>query len=171
MAGFRRGMYLRPVNTVKHVIDQQDGIAIAAKSPTDIIRGKEQPVLANRAEVNVGAHVKSFFLNVQIAASSTAALANLYFIIYGNPGNNIGAGSIPAANAVGVSDFKKQVFHQEMLMTEKNTTAFARTMFRGVIKIPRKFQRIGFEDAITISFFAPGVTFDVCWQAIYKEIR
>ncbi len=163
--------YLHPVNTVKHVIDQQDGIVLATKSTTDIIRGVEQPALSARDAVNVGAHVRSFFLNVQVAASSTAALANIYFIIYGNPNNSIGAGSIPAANAVGISDFKKMVFHQEMIMTEKNTTAFARTMFRGVIKMPKKFQRIGFNDAISIQFFAPGVNFDVCWQAIYKEIR
>ncbi len=92
-------------------------------------------------------------------------------MIYKNPGNNVIAANIPDANVVGTSDFKKNVFHQEMTMTEKNTTAFPRTMFKGVIRIPRHMQRIGQDDVIIIQFFSPGVTYDVCTQCIYKEIR
>ena len=90
-------------------------------------------------------------------------------MIFGNPGGNIT--TVPDANVVGNSDFRKMVFHQEMIMTEKNTTAMARTLFRGVIRVPRKFARIGAKDKISIAFFAPGVNFDLCFQCIYKEIR
>ncbi len=92
-------------------------------------------------------------------------------MVYGNPGNNIPFSNIPNPNVVGTSDFKKMVFHQEMIMTEKNTTAFPRTLFRGVIKVPRKFQRIGTNDNIKLAFFSPGVNYDLCFQCIYKEIR
>jgi len=130
----RQGMakYLHPVNTVKHVIDRQIGIVATVVDKTDLVIGNENPATANDNEVNIGAHVRSFFLNVQVAATGTAALANIYMMVYGNPGGNIGTANIPNANVVGTSDFRKQVFHQEMIMTEKNTTAFPRTLFRGI---------------------------------------
>ncbi len=167
----RNSQYLHPVNTVKHVVDRQRGIIAATPDKNDIVIGNANPATGNDSEVNIGAHVKSVFLNVQVAATSTAALANIYMMIYGNPGANIADSNVPNANVVGASDFRKMVFHQEMIMTEKNTTAFPRTLFRGVIKIPRKFARIGVNDRISLQFFSPGVSYDLCFQCIYKEIR
>ncbi len=119
----------------------------------------------------VGSKINGVFLNLQVAATGTASIANVYMMIYSNPGNNITIGNTPNANAVGTSDFKKQVFHQEMQMTEKNTTAIPRTLFKGVLKLPKKFLRQGQNDTLNIALFAPGVTFDYCLQCIYKEIR
>ncbi len=134
-----------------------------------MVKAVDNPVLAtNPEQVTVGSHVKSLFLNVQVAATATGALANVYMMIFLNPGNNL---AIPQANLIGVSDQKKQVIHQEMIMTEKNTTAIPRTLFRGVIKIPRKAHRMGQDDTIIISLLSPGVTYDYCYQVIYKEIR
>ncbi len=169
--GFRRGLNLRPINSQKHVIDVQAGIVANTNTAQTLIEAADNPVLANVTDVATAAVVRSFFLNVQVAATGTAALANIYFYIMKNPGNAIPFASFPDANAVGSSDVKKLIFHQEMIMTEKNTTAIARTMFRGVIKIPRHMQRMGQDDEIDIIFFAPGVNFDVCTQAIYKEFK
>ncbi len=168
----RRRNYLRPVNTLKHVIDNQGGLIGGTQAFVDIVTGKDNPVFASNPEAcSIGSHVRSIFLNIQVAATGTASLANVYFYIYGNPGGNIGTGQVPNGNVVGTSEFRKMVFHQEMMMTEKNTTAFPRTLFRGVIKIPRKFNRIGADDKITIALFSPGVNYDYCFQCIYKEIR
>ncbi len=170
---FRRQMsnYLHPVNTVKHVVDFQGGVVAAAKTTVILIQGVEQPTLAGTAGVNPGAHVRSIFLNIQVAATGTAALANIYMMVYRNVSNAVIAGNIPNANVVGSSDMKKSVFHQEMTMTEKNTTAISRTLFKGVLKIPKHMARIGFDDTINVQLFAPGINFDVCIQCIYKEIR
>ncbi len=164
---FRRDLH--PVNSIKHVRDAQGGLVAGTQVLENIVKSVDAPVLANNNEVHVGSHVSNIFLNIQVAATGTAALANVYMYIYGNPGNNIA--TVPNGNAIGVSDFKKMVFHQEMIMTEKNTTAFPRTLFKGVIKIPRKFRRIGHDDRIAVALFSPGVTFDYCLQAIYKEIQ
>ncbi len=163
--------YLHPVNTLKHVIDRQGGIIANIQENINLAKGQDTPSFLVAEEVNIGSHVKSFYLNIQVAASSTAALSNIYMMIFGNPGQNIGSGSVPNANVIGTDDFRKMVFHQEMIMTEKNTTAMPRTLFRGVIKVPRKFNRIGIKDVITLQLFSPGVTHDYCVQCIYKEIR
>lgn len=160
--------YLHPVNTRKHVIDNQGGLVAGTAVNIDIAKGVDSASLAQVSECNVGSHVRSLFLNIQVAATGTAALANVYMIIFGNPSGEI---SMVNANVVGASDMKKQVFHQEMIMTEKNTTAIPRTLFKGVLRIPRKMQRIGQDDRIRVQLFAPGVNFDYCVQAIYKEIR
>lgn len=171
---FRRQMqkYLHPVNTIKHIIDNQGGLIAGTQAFVTIAKGVDAPVLgANPDHCLVGSHVRSIFLNIQVAASSTGALANVYMIIYGNPAGNIPVADIPDGNVTGTSDFKKQIFHTEMIMTEKNTTAIPRTLFKGVLKIPRKFQRMGQADNIQISLFSPGVTWDYCVESIYKEIR
>ncbi len=170
--GFRRGNYLRPVNTLKHVVDIQGGLVIGANTANTLVFGVDNPTAtALPTEVTTGSHVKSIFLNVQVAATSGAALANVYMYVIGNPGGVLTTAQLPVANAVGTSNQRKQIFHQEMLMVEKINPGISRTLFKGVIKLPRKFNRIGANDVIHIVLLAPGVTMDFCVQCIYKEIR
>ncbi len=169
---FRRQMglqkYLHPVNTIKHIIDAQIGIVLAVQSKVTIADAVDNPALASVNQVVVGSYVRSFFLNVQCAATGTAAIANIYMIVYKNPSNDL---TLPNANVMGSSDLKKVVFHQEMIMTEKNSTAIPRTLFKGVLRVPKHMQRMGQDDRIEIQLFAPGVNYEVCVQSIYKEIR
>ncbi len=158
---------LRPINSVKHVIDRQGGLIAGTQVLEIIADGKDQYLLSDADGIPTGSHVKGIFLNIQVAASNTAGLTNVYMMIYKNPGNNITV--IPDANVIGVSDFKKQVFHQDMTMTEKNTTAIPRTLFKGVLKIPRHMQRMAAGDKIVIALFSPTSTWDYCIQTIYKH--
>ncbi len=168
---FRRQLRLRPVNSVKHVIDVQGGLVALTQDIVTLIESVDNPVVANNTDVATASNVRSFFLNVQVAASGSGALANVYMYVAKNPGKRITVTDFPKANAVGVSNLKKLIFHQEMIMTEKNTTAISRTLFRGVIKIPKHMQRFGQDDEIDIYLFSPGVNFDYCFQCIYKEFR
>ncbi len=168
MARFR-SMSLRPINRIKHVVDIQGGLVIGTQTSTDkIINTKDAPVLANVSEVQTGATINGIFLNVQVAATSTAALSNVYMIVYKNPGNNIVA---PTANAVGADDNKRFVIHQEMIMNERNSTGIPRTLFKGVIVIPKGMRRCAPNDTWYVSLLAPGTTQDYCIECIYKEFR
>ncbi len=162
---------LRPVNSIKHVIDIQGALPIATLVEEDIINAVDAPVLANKTEVITGSRVNSIFLNIQTSVSSTAALANIYMYIWKNPGANIAVAQVPNGNQVGASDMKKLVIHQEMNMGEKNTTAIPRTLFKGVIKLPRHMRRFGIKDVLRVVLYSPGVTHDYCIQSIYKEYR
>ncbi len=166
---FRRRMNLRPINSRKHVIDIQGGLALGVQNLQTIIDTVDSPVLANRQDVRTGAKVTSLFLNIQVSATTAAALANVYMYIYKNPGNNFAAANIPNANAVGISDLKKWIFHQEMTMVQKDIVGVPRTLFKGVIRIPRHMQRFGYDDIVNIALFSPGVNMDFCVQAIYKD--
>ncbi len=161
-------MNLRPVHSIKHIVDVQGGLTIGTKQNVRLIEAKDAPVLANVTEVETASTVNSIYLKVECYATSTAALANCYMYIIKDPGGNLVNVN---GNVVGASDIKKFVIHQEMVMLEKNTTGLPRTLFAGVIRIPRGYRRMGTNDELNLVLFTPGVTVDFCVQCIYKEYR
>ncbi len=169
MARFRRNLH--PVNSRKHIVDKQGALPINTQVREELILAVDAPVLANVTEVGTASRVNAIFLNVQFAATSTAALANIYMYVWKNPGTNIGVAQVPNGNVTGTSDMKKLIFHTEMSMSEKNTTAIPRTLFKGVLKLPKHMQRMGYNDTVNLELYSPGVTHEYCVECIYKEFR
>ncbi len=165
---FRRGQSLRPINRIKHVVDVQYGEAQGAFTKTQLIKTVESPVLANVTEVEIGCTINGIYLKVEANATSSAALSNFYLIIYKNPGGNL-ADINP--NAVGIDDNKRFVIHQEMIMFQQVTNSNPRTIFNGVIVIPRGYRRFGPNDLLTMRTTSPGTSTNVCLQCHYKEFR
>ncbi len=166
-------MALRPVHRIKHVVDSQFATAVGTPVNVTLIFSVDAPVLANTTEVETGSKVNGIYLKVEVSATTSAALANYYMIITKNPGNNI---TIPGANVVGADDNKRFVIHQEMVMLQKEPTADSlggnpRTVFNGVIVLPRGYRRFGPGDTLVATFLSPGVTTDSCLQCHYKEFR
>jgi len=170
----RRMNRLRPIHSVKHIVDKQDAITGGTQNTTDLIVGKDAPVITNTADVEVGCHVYSIFINIQvIGLLAGGVLNNLYAIWYKNPGNNIGAASIPNGNTTSASDFKRQIFHTEMIMSSSSSDDIPQTFFKGVLKIPKVFQTFRVNDKIVLNLFSPttGGTHNFYVQCIYKEFR
>ncbi len=166
---FRRfNKSLRPVNRIKHVVDKQLSLTAGTAGEEFIIQAKDAPVLANTTEVQTGATVNAIYLKVEATATSSAVLPNMYIYIWKNPGGNL---TKPTANAVGASDNKKYVIHQEMIMFQKQDGSNPRTLFNGVIVIPRGYRRFAPNDTLNIVLLTPGITADVCFQSHYKEFR
>ncbi len=163
-----RGNSLRPVHRIKHVVDQQGGLVLAVVSDNVLIESKDAPVLANTKEVETGSKVNAIYLNVEAYATTAAALSNVYMSVYKNQGGNITA---PVPNTVGANDNKRFVIHQEMKMLEQKVNGNPRTVFNGVIMIPRGYRRFGPGDLLNITFLAPGVNVFFCLQCHYKEFR
>ncbi len=159
---------LRPVQSVKHIVDQQGGLVIGVTSESVLAIAVETPSLTDTNGVSVGSTVSSIFLNVQVASTTAAALSNVYMAVYKNQGGNVAPIN---PQAVGQVDNRRLVFHQEMIMVEKKVDGIPRTLFKGVIRIPRGYRRFGFGDELIITLRAPGVTMDFCIQTIYKEFR
>ncbi len=159
---------LRPVKSYKHIIDTQGGLVANGQQNFSLIEAVDNPVLANRQEVETASTVSSIYLKVECYATGTAALANCYMAVMKNPGANL---TPPSTNGIGITDEKKFVIHQEMVMLEKNSTGNPRTLFRGVIRIPRGYKRFGTKDLLQLSLKSIGTTADFCFQCIYKEFR
>ncbi len=159
---------LRPINRIKHVVDLQQALVAGTTVTNFLIRATDTPALANSADVQTGSKVNGIYLKVEAVATSSAALPNLYLIVFKNPGDNI---TTPAPNQVGLDDNKRFVIHQEMIMFQEQTGSNPRTVFNGVIAIPRGYRRFGPNDKLEIAYLAPGVSVNICHQAHYKEFR
>ncbi len=165
---FRSRNNLRPVNRIKHVTDVQASATAGARQDVDLIKAVDNPVLANNNEVSIGSTINGIFITVELYAISSSALANVYFALAKNPGGNL---TLPNPNVVGISDNKKYVIHQEMIMLQKVNNSNPRTLFKGVVVIPRGYRRFGPDDRLTALILAPGVNIEYCIQSHYKEFR
>ncbi len=159
---------MRPIDRIKHVTDKQQGVTFGTTDDTNIINTVDAPVLSSTNQVVTGSVVNGIFISLECYAVTAGALANVYFIIAKNPGGNL---TLPAPNLVGASDNKRFVFHQEMIMLEQSVNGNPRTLFKGVIAIPKAYRRMGPNDLITIRVLAPGVDINYCLQTHYKEFR
>ncbi len=169
MPRFRSGS-LRPVNRIKHVIDRQSALTAGSGENTVLVLSTDTPTLAVSNTCETGSKVNGLFLIVEATRVGTTSdiLANVYMHIAKNPGGNL---TMPAANAVGISDNKKYVFHQEMVMLQGTNAGNPRTLFKGVIAVPKLYRRNGPNDEIVLNVFVPGVAINYCVQAHYKEFR
>ena len=167
---FNRGNALRPVNRIKHVIDIQGGLVLGTTTFEVLIKAVETPALASTTEVLNGSTVNGIYLDVEVNRTGTAGetLANVYLAVYKNPGGNLSA---ITPNTVGANDNKRFVIHQEMVMMEGQSASNPRTLFKGVIVIPRGYKRFGINDTLLLALLSPGSTTNYCVQAHYKEFR
>ncbi len=170
MARFRSRLNLRPVNRIKHVVDKQTGVLGATTDTTNLINAVDAPVIANTSEVQTGATVNGIYLVVEVTRTGTTSdvLANVYMNVGKNPGGNV---TLPAPNAVGASDNKRFVIHQEMVMLQGFNASNPRTLFKGVIALPRGYRRFAPDDRLELSVLSPGVPINLCIQCHYKEFR
>ncbi len=164
----RQGNALRPVHRIKHVVDEQGGIVAGTTLTSDLIKSVDAPVLANTTEVETGSKVNGIYLRVEVYATSSGALSNVYMAIFKDPGANLIS---PNPNTVGSNDNKRFVIHQEMVMVQRNINGNPRTLFNGVIALPRGYRRQGPADRLQIILLAPGISIDYCFQCHYKEFR
>ncbi len=165
---FRRRSNLRPIHRIKHVVDEQGGLTVGTQVAAIIANSVDAPVLANDDQCETGSKINSFFITCEVAAQSAAALSNCYFALYKNPGNNL---TPPNINVVGQSDQKNLFIHQEMVMLERADNGNPRTLFKGVILVPRGMRRNAPNDRWLILLLSPGLIVDYCIQVHYKEFR
>ncbi len=165
----RSGNALRPVHRIKHVVDRQFGTPLNVASDTVLVDSQDAPTLANVEEVETGSTVNGIYLKIEVVNTGAASvLANAYIMIFKNPGNNL---TFPNPNVVGSDDNKKYVIHQEMVMLQQVVNSNPRTVFNGVVVIPKDYRRMAINDRINVRAFAPGIATNWCLQAHYKEFR
>jgi len=168
-------MGLRPVNRLKHVIDTNGAISMGGQSVTDVISSVESPSVTVSNQCVTASIVNSIYLRVEVIGKDSAGgVDNIYMYVYKNPSNELPQ---PPVDAIGVSNKRKFVIHQEMMMLDfKGTTSgFPRTLFKGVIKIPKQYQRNGVNDRLQVVLgHRPAETTQLtefCLQCIYQEYR
>ncbi len=162
-------MAIRPVQRIKHVIDRQSAVAAGVVEDTILVNASDTPTIAAVATVITGAKVNGIYLHVECVNTGVAGvLANAYLMVFKNPGGNL---TFPNPNVVGGDDNKKYIIHQEMVMLQMVDNSNPRTIFNGVIVIPKGYRRFGPNDLLSVRMFSPGVELNYCIQCHYKEFR
>ncbi len=165
----RRGLNLRPVNRIKHVVDAQGATALGVTEIRNLVETVDSPTLLNTTEVAKGSTVNGIYLRVEVVNTGvTGILSNVYLVIAKNPGGNLGA---LQPNLIGADDDKRYVIHQEMVMLQMQDNSNPRTLFNGVIVIPRGYRRFSANDTLILELLSPGVEINWCFQCHYKEFR
>ncbi len=166
----RRGLALRPISRIKHVIDNSATVTAGANNIVTVALSHDNPVTSSTNLVKLSSTINGIYLRVEVAGNEAdaGAIPNVYLMVVKNPGGNL---TFPAANAVGPDDNKKYVIHQEMLMIENAVGGNPRTLFNGVIAIPKGYRRMGVNDSIQVITFSSAVNYTMCLQCIYKEFN
>ncbi len=173
MARFRRNnMALRPINRIKHVVDSSVTGSAGATHPFVLALATDTPTLALTTSVETGSKINGFYIRIEAASNEAidlGAIPNVYLAIFKNVGSNL-ATIDPAS--VGADDNKRFVIHQEMTMLEnKGQGSNARTIFNGVVVIPKGMRRMGPLDKWNALVKCPALNTAYCLQAHYKEFR
>ncbi len=169
---------LRPVQSLKHIVETNGSITGAGASITDVINTIRNPDEAQSNQVEIGSTVSAIYLRVEVVSIIGAGgVDNIYMGVFKNPGNLL---TQPSMDNVGVTDRRKYMIHQEMTMTGQTggnpgSSNIPRTMFKGVIRIPKGYKRNGVEDRLQIilQHRTGEVTqkTNFCIECIYKEFR
>ncbi len=171
MPRYNRGMAIRPVNRIKHVVDTNASITAGGVFAFDFIKSIDSAALANTADVQTGSKVNGVYMKVLVAsneATVASVVPNVYMLIMKNPGTNI---ATITPNVVGADDSKKFVIHQEMSMIENRISGIPTVLFNGVIKFPKPYIRNGPNDKWRIVILCPNINITFCFQCHYKEFR
>ncbi len=166
----RMNMSIRPVQRIKHIIDQNGTLTAGTNLPIPLVAATDTPVLANTTEVITGAKVNGIYIHLEVASNETdaGAVPNVYMYVWKNPGGNL---TINASPFLGADDNKRFVIHQEMVMLNNLAGGNPRTLFNGVIVIPKGYRRMGPNDQLDIILRTNAVNITFCMQAHYKEFR
>ncbi len=167
---FRRGNALRPVNSIKHILDA-DGTLLNDGTSVFV------PILDTKAaldavfvpgDVRIGEKVNGIFLSIFIIGATGAPIgASVNWYIIKQHAQQV---TFPDPDNTGVSALRNQIFHEEKgLAGSGDGTAMA---FKGVIAIPRGMRRMREGDklfiALQVNAAATGDA-NFCVKAIYKS--
>ncbi len=167
----RMNMAVRPIHRIKHVVDFSGQLTAATALFVNLVSTVDAPVIANTSECETGSKVNGIFLNVEVASNEafdTGAIPQVYMAVLKNPMGDITTFNVTTA---GDDDRKRYLIHQEMVMINNTIGGNPRTLFKGVIVIPKGFRRNGPSDKLQVVIQSTALNIVVCVQCIYKEFR
>ncbi len=162
-----RGRMRAVINSFKNVIDTSGSLTGASVSVT-ILAVAVQPgnldTLSN--QVPIGGKISAIYYSLYIFSDATEVQNSLVDIYWWK--RQEGSLSIPIPGAVGISQSKRWVFHEEKGLSGNRTTGTP-MVIKGVLKIPKPYQRFGNGDELQMRILAPIAGF-FCAKHIYRVV-
>ncbi len=166
--GGRRNLGLRPVNSQKNIVYQEDSVGTAVQNKNLVI-SVSNAVNTSTAQVERGCTIKNIWISLDfcgLAATGVLQVTRVYLIK--NPGANL---TVPDPGTEGASNEKKFIFKEWTQMTMRNQDGNPPYHWEGWVKVPRTYQRMGTDDSIQLVYDCSTSAGHISVQAIYKWFR
>ncbi len=156
------------IDSNKNMPNAFTGGAAGGAGSVLIARAVDNPTTAVAVDVKRGSVIKAIWLEfwasptAETAVGTTTAL-DLY--IFKNPGANL---TPPSPATQGTSNEKKFIFKTWKGLLGARTQGFPAYSWKGWIKVPKRYQRMGTDDTWSLEFLFTGVAGVLCHQEIYK---
>ena len=166
MARFLMGSK-RPINSVKHVIDTSGSLVMNVNSTNPVATAVVAPTSSGLDQVPIGCTISSVFISLYVLGSSGSGSGLIDWYIRKNPGGTQTGGDQPIPGSTGSSALRRFIFHEEkgLAATQDGTPM----VFKGVIKIPPRFRRMGEDDELQVVIRSSVADLEFCFKAIYKH--
>ncbi len=163
---FRRNNRLgNIINSTKNVVENQGNIVATTNSEQQLISVADNYSGASTTETATGSKIFGVFVTIYLYNNADQVAGSLDWYYAVRRGATTFA-DFPAPNAVGLSNLRNQILHQEKGLAGTISSG-APMVFKGVIRIPRQYQRLREGDIHFISFRSSQAG-KFCIRAIYK---
>ncbi len=166
----RRSFGPRPViNSIKNMPNFAVGTTGTSSNQT-IAKAVNSPVSTVATDVSQGCLIKAIYCIFDgCGLGGTGVLNDMSFYLIHSPGDNL---VLPSPISVGTSNEKKFVFKFWKFMVMRNQDGNTPFHWEGWIKIPKRYHRMGTDDAMRVVFQnTSGLTGHFSGQFIYKWYR
>ncbi len=165
----RRGSSLgRMINSRKNVVSAFTGLNAGTDGTLAIATAQDNPTLAVTNDVAFGCVIKAIWVEFWCYATQDigeGVTTGLDAYIIKNPGTNL---TNPTPGTIGSSNEKKFIFRTWKGLIGQRTDGSPPYNFRGWIKIPKRYQRMGANDLFSFVFRSTGTNIIMCTNFIYK---
>ncbi len=165
----RRRRSMGPIiNSIKNVVDDTLALTTTIQATT-VAKAVNSPVSTVNSDVSQGCVIKAIWCSLDVCGlAGTGVRQRVGMYLIKNPGFNLAS---PGAFVVGTSNEKKFVIKQWSFMTMRNQDGNNPIHWEGWVKIPKRYHRMGTDDAWQLVAETDSSTGHYSAQFIYKWFR
>ncbi len=162
----RRGMGLRPVNSMKNHVISDIGIS-STQTNVVIAEAVDSATLAVANAVEKSCTINNVYVIIDVCGLGGTGVLNVAdFYIIKNPGNNL---TIPNPRTWGTSNEKKFIFKTWRFMIMRNQDGNMPFHWEGWVKLPKIYRRFGAANQLQLAIVcSAAVTGHATFSFLYK---
>ncbi len=156
------------IDSNKNIVSGFDASTAGTTSSRKIAEAQDSATLAVTKDVERGCSIKAIWVEFWISSTQEIAVGvttGIDVYLWKNPGSNLTA---PTPGTQGSSNEKKHILKIWKGLIGARTQGFQPYSWKGWIKIPKGFQRMGANDLIQLVWESTGANVLVCQNYVYK---
>ncbi len=164
-----RALALRPINSFKRIIDTSGALTSGSVSTTAVAAASSLTSAdpTGSTQVPIGGRLSAIFYSLYVYSDATEAQVPLIDVYWWKVPSS--ALTAPTPGATDTSELKRYIIHEEKGLAGNRTTGQA-MIIKGVMKIPKVFQRWALGDQLEMRILSSNAAGVFCAKHIYRVI-